>query len=160
MAPWLAALPLIFMGHPGRDQDQLFNSALAAASAALDADLERHDSRSRVCFLIAELASQFGRQTNDWVSALPVSLAQLSRATGTSLTRLRRILGFLALSQVVERTENGLRILDWERLCLLGHYDRAWIALPVPDEADSWERPATELARREVTLTGEPASFV
>jgi hypothetical protein len=160
MAPWLAALPLMYMGRGGTDQDQTFNSALGAASAAVDADPVPRDSASRVCFFLAELAAQYCRRTQDWSGTVPVSITQVAEGACVSLTGVKRVLGFLNQSEVIERTENGICILDWERLCQLGKYDRAWIALPVPDDADVWAVRAFESRRPEVTLTGEPASFV
>jgi hypothetical protein len=160
MAPWLAALPLMYMGRGGTDQDQIFNSALAAASAAVDADPVPRDSASRVCFFLAELAAQYCRRTHDWSGTVPLTIAQVAQGACVSLTGVKRVLGFLSQSEVIERTENGVCILNWERLCQLGQYDRAWIALPLHDEADVWPPIAVEPQRLEVTVTGEPASFV
>jgi hypothetical protein len=160
IAPWLAALPLIYMGRGGNEQDQIFNSAFAAASAAVDADAVARDSASRVCFFLAELAAQYCHRTHDWSGAVPVSISQITQGACVSLPRVKRVLGFLNQSETIERTEIGVCILNWEKLCQLGQYDRAWIALPVADDADVLSFGAIEMQCREVTLTGEPASFV
>jgi len=161
LPPWLAALPLLFAARSGKDDDYHVNAALAAASAALEADVERRDSRSRISFLLAELAAQHGRRMGDLSAPIPVSLNQLARAAAINLTRVKRILGFLSLSQVIEAKPGAIRVLDWERLCKLGQYDRRWAGLA---EADEDAEPATAapaaVPGSAVTLAGEPASFV
>jgi hypothetical protein len=148
------------MGRGGEDKDHIFNSALAAASAAVDADPAPRDSASRVCFFLAELAAQYCRRIGDWSGTVPVSITHVAQGARVSITGLKRVLGFLNQSEVIERMENGFRIQDWETLCDLGQYDRSWVALPVPDDADAWTLGAVGAPCPEVTVTGEPASFV
>lgn len=159
---WLSALPLLFTRATANDEDQALNSALAAASAVLAADLDRRGSRSRICFLIIELAAQFGRRTGDWDRPIPVTRSQIARASQLDLTRVKRILGFLALSQVIEETAAGLRIVDWQRLCKLASYERSWVTLPLSEEEENGvllippPRPETVA----LTVSGDQASFV
>ncbi|WP_205478943.1 helix-turn-helix domain-containing protein [Sphingomonas arenae] len=161
LPPWLAALPLLFAARSANDDDYHVNAALAAASAALEADVERRDSRSRISFLLAELAAQHGRRTGEKSAPIPVSLTQLARAAAINLTRVKRILGFLTLSQVVEVKPRAIRVLDWERLCKLGQYDRRWAGLAEEAEEGAEPLPApTPLPASPITLAGEPASFV
>ena len=160
---WLTALPMVFAARRQDDVDQTLNVALASASAALAGDTERRDSRSRICFLLAELAVQFGRRTADQTAPIPVSRTQLARAAGTTLTRVKRIVAFLGLSRVIEQTPDGIRITDWERLCSLACYDRSWTGIPEPEESELLEiiTQQPELPEpRASTRAGDPASFV
>jgi hypothetical protein len=150
---WLAVLPQL-LARKG-DADQILNLSLASAAAALAADTERRDSRTRLCFLLAELAAQYGRRTGDHEAAIPVGRARLARAAQISLPRAKRVLGFLVLAGVIELTPKGLRVIDWQRLCKLADYDRAWVSAPLTEE----EAPAPAVYR-ETTVAGDPASFV
>lgn len=164
LAPWLAALPLLFTRRSRRDSDVLVASALASAAAALEADSERRDTRSRVCFLLAELGAQFARRTGDYGAAIPVTRSQLARAARISLPRVKRILGFLFLSEVVEQHRQGLRITDWPRLCRLGIYDPSWLPMAAVEPEEGLLEtvvPAKAAMPPPVrTVAGDPASFV
>lgn len=150
---WLAVLPQLLARKD--DKDQLLNLSLASAAAALAADPERRDSRTRLCFLIAELAAQYGRRTGEHEAAIPVGRARLARAAQISLPRVKRVLGFLVLAGVIELSPKGLRVIDWQRLCTLAAFDRAWVAAPLAEE-----RVAAPPTYRETTVGGDPASFV
>lgn len=162
---WLAALPFLF-ARPGSRSDDLIGSlALGAASAALAADPNRRDSRSRVCFLLAELAGQYARRTGDRGGWVPVGRAQLARAAEISLPKIKRVLGFLLLSGVIELGDQGIRVLDWRRLCKLAAYDRSWLTLAEDEGEDDDAFPDVTIAATprpviEVTAAGDPVSFV
>lgn len=161
--PWLAALPFICAPGSGRDADLVVGSALASAAAALAADSERRDSRSRICFLLAELAAQYARRTGDHSGQIPVGRGELARAAQISLPRVKRILGFLILSGTIELCDGGICVRDWKRLCTLGSYDRSWLCLPLVEE-DEKDRVPPDVARASppavTTAAGDPASFV
>lgn len=157
---WLASLPLILAGHGKAKGDQAALAALGAAAAALAADPERRGSRSRICFLLAEMFSRYGARTGDFAAPMPINRLQLAQATDVSLTKVKRILSFLFLSQVLVEDEEGIRVVDWPRLCALIAYDRRWVAIAMPDEDEGPVRiePVAPLAM--VTAAGDQASFV
>lgn len=156
---WLSALPLLAAAGRQQDDDARSNAALAAAAAALEADTDRDDSRSRLCFFLAELAAQFGRRTGDSARPIPVTRLQLARATGISLPRVKRIIGYLVLSEIVAIDKTGIAVRDWARLCSLGQFDRSWSAMhAAADEEATHARPAEEL-QPAYTLAGDPACF-
>lgn len=138
-------------------------SALGAASAALRVGCDHQDSRSRICFLLAELASQLRGRSGDLPIELPVSRTELALAAGISLTRTKRILAFLDLSDTVEQNGSVIRLLDWPRLCRLAGDDSGWFgSSPSDDEEESLidQAPASPAQPVAVTLAGDPASFV
>lgn len=159
---WLAALPFLFSSRSRSDRDLIVSSALASAASAMSANAERRDSRSRIAFLLAELATQYGRRTGDHSGWIPVTRGQLARSAQINLTKVKRVLGFLLLSGVIEIGSEGVRVLDWARLCKLGAYDRSWVAAPLPEEET--ETPAIPLHKMSagpaLTAAGDPASFV
>ena len=159
---WLAALPFLFSSRGRSDEDLLVNSALASAAAAVAADSERRDSRSRIAFLLAELASQYARRTGDRTGWIPIDRTQLARGAQINLTKVKRVLGFLLLSGVIELGSGGVRVLDWRRLCKLGAYDFSWLSEPPPDEEEDCPRAGGQQAEELPALTpaGDPASFV
>lgn len=159
--PWLAALPFLCGRGATTDQDLVAASALGSAASALAADVDRRDSRSRLCFLLSEFAAQYGRRTGRYGDWIPVSRAQLANAARISLPKVKRVLGFLILSSVVELRDGAIRIVDWQRLCRLGAYDRSWLSLPASEGEDD-ERPEAAKAAPELACTaaGDPASFV
>ena len=159
---WLASIPTVFNPAVRTDLDQILNCSLAAASGVLAADSEKRDCCSRICFLLAELAAQYGRRTGDCTRPIPVTRAELARAAGLSLTPVKRILGFLSLSRVVEETSAGLRVIDCQRLCKLASYERTWLPNPISDEEEDAllvqeNVPAMSIG---LTLAGDQASFV
>ena len=159
---WLAALPFLFNARARSDEDILVTSALASAASAMTADPDRRDSRSRISFLLAELASQYGRRTGDYARWIPVSRNQLARAAQINLTKVKRVLGFLLLSGAIELGSEGVRILDWERLCKLGDYDRSWVALPQAEGGEHLAPAPQQQSQQppEITAAGDQASFV
>ena len=159
---WLAALPFLFSSRGKSDEDMIVNSALASAAAAMAADSERRDSRSRISFLLAELAFQHGRRTGDHAGWIPVSRTQLARAAQINLTKVKRVLGFLLLSGVIELGSNGVRIIDWRRLCKLAAYDCSWLGMAA-DEEHGEAPPAPQKPPEQpqlLTEAGDQASFV
>lgn len=163
---WLAALPFLSSSRCRSDDDLIASSALASAAAAMDADPDRRDSRAKITFLLAELGSQYARRKADGSEWIPVSRTQLARAARIDLTKVKRILGFLLLSGVIETGKDGIRVLDWPRLCKLARYDRGWAPAQVREHTrEDEEAIAPALAEAAttgpaLTPTGEPASFV
>ena len=158
---WLAAFPFLFSSKCRSDNDLIAASALASAAAAMAADPDRRDSRAKITFLLAELASQYARKAGDRSGWIPVDRAQLARAAPMNITKVKRVLGYLLLAGVVELSKDGVRILDWTRLCKLAGYDRAWG--PAQErESDNSQQPIIPSAfvAPALTATGEPASFV
>ncbi len=160
---WLAIFPLLATSRRPDDRDSQLQLALAVAAAALESDGERRDSRSRLCFLLCELASQFGRRHGDPTQPIGVTLPQLARAGRISLPRVRRIVAFLGLAGVLEATSDAVRVLDWDQLCKLGKFDRSWTMAPVPEEEEDLSFVAQgmdeNLAGPRLTAGGEPACF-
>ncbi|MBA3577197.1 MAG: winged helix-turn-helix domain-containing protein [Sphingomonas sp.] len=159
---WLAALPFLFSAGRRTDPDVVLSSTLASAASAMAADPDRCDGRSRISFLLAELGSQYGRRTDDHSAWIPVTRAQLSRAAQINLTKVKRVLGFLLLSGVIDLGTKGIRILDWNRLCKLGCYDRSWVPVPQGEEIEPAPAVPTGKEKRApaITASGDPASFV
>ena len=159
---WLAAFPFLFNSRCKSDGDLIAPSALASAAAAMAADPERRDGRSKVTFLLAELASQYARRTGSSSAWIPVDRSQLARAAQMDLTKVKRVLGFLLLAQVIELGANGVRIVDWPRLCKMARYDRGWAPVRQNESEDVVPSATPEAATiaPAVTATGEPASFV
>ena len=159
---WLAAFPYLFSSKCRSDSDLIAPSALASAAAAMAADPERRDSRAKVTFLLAELASQYARRTGDRSGWIPVDRAQLARAARINLTKVKRVLGFLLLAGVIDVGKDGVRILDWARLCKLASYERCWAPVQESesDDADTPTIPEAAIVSPALTTTGEPASFV
>ena len=91
---------------------------------------------------------------------MPLPRQELARTLGVSLSKVKRILALLTLSQVIATDGARMRILDWKRLCGVAQYDPA--RLEVADAEDDWGAPAvsdTDQAPR-VTAAGDPACFV
>ena len=156
---WLSALPMLAAAGRRQDDDAQINLALASAAAALEADSDRSDSRTRLCFFLSELASQYGRGAGDYARPIPVSRARLARATGISLPRVKRILGYLELSQIVSIAPSSITVRDWTSLCELGRFDRNWSAMPVAEEDNLIVIASTDESPPTRTLTGDPACF-
>lgn len=158
---WLAMLPFLTSARARSDSDLIPGSALASAAAAMAADPARRDSRSRISFLLAELATQYGRRTGDHSGWIGISRHDLARAARIDLTKVKRILSFLSLSGVIEIASEGIRVIDWSRLCELGSYDHKWVAAPMTEATEPAAPPlAKEHAHPAVTTAGDPASFV
>ncbi|MBA3834353.1 MAG: helix-turn-helix domain-containing protein [Sphingomonas sp.] len=160
---WLAALPFLFSSRGRTDPDVVLNSTLASAASAMAADPDRCDSRSRISFLLAEIGSQYGRRTGDHFAWIPVTRDQLSRAAQINLTKVKRVLGLLLLSGVIDLGGKGVRILDWNRLCKLACFDRGWVPVPLDEEIET-HSPADSKDKEQpapaITASGDPASFV
>jgi hypothetical protein len=157
----MAMLPFIFMSSRDSDPEWALQSALATAAAAECADTQRRNTLGRVAYLLCEVAWQYRRQTGDATGAVEVSRAELARVLGVSVSRVKRILALLALSEVIRVGDSSLQVLDWRRLCSVGGYDLARLGLAPEaeeDEADAAEERVE--AAHLVTSTGDPACFV
>lgn len=134
LPPSVAGLPFLFMRARSGDRDWDFNAALGSAIAAESAFGESRNSRHRIAYLLAELGSQYGRRTGDYTLPVPLSRSELARALRVSLTRVKRILALLCLSEVIESDGDEVRILDWRRLCSMGGYDMRRLGFEVADD--------------------------
>ncbi len=156
----VVTLPFLFMPARAGDRDWDFNAALAAAVAADGARDERASTRRRVAGLLCELARQYARRCGDPAQPVPVSRQALARALGVSLTKVKRVLALLALSDAIESDCESVRILDWRRLAALGG-DGGRPPGRGTEEDDAPRAPASK--RDETahlfTAPGEPAFF-
>jgi hypothetical protein len=156
---YVAVLPFLFMAPASRDRDWDFQAALGSAVAAEQAGTERRNTLRRVSYVLCELGFQYSRRTGNMSGAVPLSRAALARALGVSLTKVKRILALLSLSQTIECDGAEIRVTDWRRLCSAAAYDPARLGALVPDE----EAPAAtqdEDTHSRFTAAGEPACFV
>jgi len=157
LPPSVAGLPFLFMRDRSGDRDWDFNAALGSAIAAESAFGETRNSRHRIAYLLAELGNQYGRRTGDYTLAVPLSRSELARSLRVSLTRVKRILALLCLSDVIDSDGDMVRILDWRRLCSMGGYDMRRLGFEVVDEDDL--APREEEPEHLVTGAGDQAYF-
>jgi hypothetical protein len=148
------------MAPASRDRDWDFQAALGSAVAAEQAGTERRNTLRRVSYVLCELGFQYSRRTGDMSGAVPLSRAALARALGVSLTKVKRILALLSLSQTIECDGAEIRVTDWRRLCSAAAYDPARLGSLVPEEDECWVAPQDEDRPSILTAAGEPACFV
>ncbi|WP_206185519.1 helix-turn-helix domain-containing protein [Sphingosinicella sp. CPCC 101087] len=153
-------MPFLFMSPASIDREWDFLAAFAAAAAAEQADPERRNTLGRVCFLLCELGSQFGRRTGDYSAPLPLGRAELARAMGLGLARIKRILALLSLSQVITLDEEAIRIVDWRRLSAAAGYHPERLGVSLVDEDDGAAVREKEEPQTALTAAGDPACFV
>lgn len=84
---------------------------------------------------------------------------QLARAAQIDLTEVKRVLGFLLLSEVIEVGNKGVRVIDWKRLCRLSDYDPSWGSTSGDEDEDLAPDPVRQAEPRDLTAAGDPASF-
>jgi hypothetical protein len=142
------------------DREWDFLAAFAAAAAAEQADPERRNTLGRVSFLLCELGSQFGRRTGDYSAPFPLGRAELARAMGLGLPRIKRTLALLALSQVLTVDEEAIRIVDWRRLSAAAGYNPERLGVSLVDEDDGAAVGDKEESQTALTAAGDPACFV
>ena len=129
-----------------------FEAALAAAVRAERAFAARTPCQ-RVSRLLCELGKSLGCEAD-----LPLSRAVIGKALDLSLVRVKRTLGLLCLSGVLEMRGEGIRVLDWRKLCGAARLDPATLDLANEDEIAPCTNAADEPYR--TTAAGDPACFV
>ncbi|HZG09084.1 MAG TPA: helix-turn-helix domain-containing protein [Allosphingosinicella sp.] len=154
----VAMLPFLFARRAAGDDDWNFHAALGAAVAAEGGVEDRRSTRRRVAWLLCELGQQYGRRTGDYHLAVPISRQALAQALGLGLSRVKRVLALLSLSQAIECGEGSIRITDWRRLCGMAGYDCAMLGFALPEE-DELAATLSEMPPRVVTAGGDPAYF-
>ncbi len=162
LPPAVAVLPFLFMPGRPEDPDWILALALAAASAAESAVTDPSNSRQRIAWLLSEFGFQYGRRTGQAFFEVPLSRTQLAQAARIPLPKVKRIMALLQLSQVIETDGERLKVIDWRRLCAVGHYpfSRLQSALGQTEEDDA----AIDDAQVEpplalLTQAGDPACF-
>ena len=159
-----SVLPLPFLLARSRsgDVEWAVLGALAAAIAAERAvDTGRRNTRARLAWLLCELGYQLGRRGIDKDQPLSIPRVEIAAALGTSLSRVKRTLALLALSQVVETDCRTLRVLDWRRLSGIADYDPARLELgPEEDPELFLIEHGDAPAAHQLTASGDPACFV
>jgi hypothetical protein len=116
----------------------------------------------RISRLLCELSTSSVRLSS---SDGPVNRVQLTRGEiaerlGISLVRTKRALGLLVLSGAIRMDQQGIELLDWERLCRVAGLDPAGADSQtaeqdaVPNDTEPGNPAST------ATLCGDPACFV
>ena len=144
---------------PGSTGPEGLSPALAATTSALADGSCNRDSRSRLCSVLVELGSRSGDPQRE----LCIDRSALADAAEVTLTRAKRILAFLDLSGIIEQRCDGIRVIDWRRLCRLAQHDCAGLGSAASDDEDHAfedQHPRPDLQPVTVTLAGDPASFV
>jgi hypothetical protein len=154
----VAMLPFLFARRAAGDDDWNFHAALGAAVAAEGGIEDRRSTRRRVAWLLCELGQQYGRRTGDHGLAVPISRQALARALDVNLSRVKRVLALLSLSQVIECAEDSIRVTDWRRLCGMAGYDCAMLGFVLPEE-DELAATLPEMPPRLLTAGGDRAYF-
>ena len=85
--------------------------------------------------------------------ALPITQAELGDATGLSTVHVNRVLQDLRRDELVTWRGQAIAVLDWERLCLAGDFDPAYLHL-LNDSAS--ERPARGAVRSRLLAVPYP----
>ena len=159
-----SVLPLPFLLARSRsgDVEWAVRGALAAAIAAERAvDTGRRNTRARLAWLLCELGYQLGRRGIEKGQALAIPRVEIAAALGTSLSRVKRTLALLGLSQVVETDCRTLRVLDWRRLSGIAGYDPARLELGAEEDLELFlieDRDSP--TAHQLTASGDPACFV
>ncbi|HEX8670219.1 MAG TPA: helix-turn-helix domain-containing protein [Allosphingosinicella sp.] len=161
LPPSVAALPFLFVRPQAEDDGWTVRAALAAALAAERADTGGRNSRTRVAYLLSELGYQLARRGFDRDAELPLPRAEIARALGLSLCKVKRILAMLCLSQVIATDGSRMRVLDWPRLCALGGFDPRRLELREEEEEDRIVAILTDedSPLYSTTAAGDPACF-
>jgi hypothetical protein len=156
---YIAALPFLFTRPQTDDLGWHCRSALAAAVAAERAcDLPRN-TRGRIAYVLCELGYQLARRGCDAGADLPISRADLARLLDVGLSRVKRVLALLQLSQVIEADGQRIRITDWARLCGVAGYDPRRLDL-TPAEEELLPPSPSEVVPQQLTAGGDQACFV
>jgi hypothetical protein len=139
-----------------RDPVRRHGSFAAALEAAVRA--ERMAGLQTACQRVARLLCELGKSLG-CESRLPVARAALASALGIGLVRIKRTLGLLSLSGVIEVNADSIEVLDWRKLCGAAHVDPA--ALNLSANEDEWPS-LVEISddRHRLTASGDPACFV
>ena len=157
----VAALPFLFVRQETGDEEWRVRAALATAAAAERADDARRNTLGRLAYLLCELGFQLGRRGGDRDARLPLPRQELARTLDVSLSKVKRTLALLSLSQVIAIEGETMRIVDWRRLCGVAHYDPARLDFAEEDEETTGSSSAEpDEAGARLTAAGDPACFV
>ena len=157
----VAALPFLFVRQESGDDEWRVRAALATAAAAERADDRRRNTLGRLSYLLCELGFQLGRRGGDRDARLPLPRQELARTLDVSLSKVKRTLALLSLSQVIAIEGDTMRIVDWRRLCGVAHYDPARLDVSEEDnEAPVGPSAEVEEGSARLTAAGDPACFV
>lgn len=154
----VAALPFLLARPQADDSGWNVRSALLAATAAERANETRRNTRGRIAYLLCEFGFQLSRRGVDQTCEMPLTRSDIADALGVSLCRVKRTLALLSLSQVVECTASGVRVLDWNRLCSVGCYQPRRLELRQDDE--EFASPPIDVEPQLLTRAGDQACFV
>ena len=126
----------------------MWRDTLIDASIAREwlAGVGRRSAHARIAHLICEvfLRSRALGLADEQTFALPITQAELGDATGLSTVHVNRVLQDLRRDELVTWRGQAIAVLDWERLCLAGDFDPAYLHL-LNDSAS--ERPARGAVR-------------
>ena len=157
----VAALPFLFVRQDSGDDEWRVRAALATAAAAERADDTRRNTLGRLSYLLCELGFQLGRRGGDRDARLPLPRQELARTLDVSLSKVKRTLALLSLSQVIAIEGDSMRIVDWRRLCGVAHYDPARLNVAEEDDEALAAAPAeVDDGGARLTAAGDPACFV
>jgi hypothetical protein len=154
--------PFLLATSHGVGDDRDFQAAFSAAVIVHKASAARlQNTRAQVCGFLCEVGRQLQRgRAFDFGASLPLSRTGIADATGISLTRVKRALALLSMSNVIAVDGDQLTVIDWKRACDYAKVDPATLKIcPVEDQDEP--RLAPEGAPVvQITLSGEPANFV
>jgi hypothetical protein len=144
------ALPAAILPPRQTEAAALLNAASKAARARHARNCVR-----RVAYVLFELAAASAPPATGLVV---LSRTALAEALGISLSKVKRTLALLSLSQVIACDERGIRVRDWRRLAETAGCEVATIE--DADEADESDRlPVIDQAPLLLTTSGDPAYF-
>jgi len=111
----------------------MWRDTLIDASIAREwlAGVGRRSAHERIAHLICEvfLRSRALGLADEQTFALPITQAELGDATGLSTVHVNRVLQDLRRDELVSWRGQAIAVLDWERLCLAGDFDPAYLHL-------------------------------
>jgi hypothetical protein len=155
----VAALPFLLARPQKDDFEWTCKVALKAAIAAEQADDVRRTLRGRVAYLICEYAFQLARRRVNPSVPLALGRCDIAEALEVGLNRVKRTLALLTLSGIIEVGDEGMRVLDWSKLCACAAYVPSRLDLEEEEEVLS-SGSEEEAQPQLLTKAGDPACFV
>jgi len=144
--------PLSFMLRDALPAEPSFAAAFHAAVRAERSSGARSPSQ-RVARLLCEIGKRLGCEAD-----LPLTRAALAGALGVSLVRVKRTLGLLCLSGVLDVQGERIRVIDWRKLAGAARFDPA--ALGVAEDEEEASRRDADDTPCTLTAGGDQACFV
>lgn len=151
-SPALPPSALGFASEPKRDLAKALQAARASART-----MHPRNCLRRLAYLLCEVSCTADevRKNRD---RLPLTRERLSEALGISLSKVKRILALLSLSQVIRCEDRAIRVLDWRRLSTTAGFDRD--RMGYADDGDEFEAPPCQAPQPQLlTRSGDPAFF-